>query len=478
MAAIDSLIRSYSKEGIEYMIKSKSLDCIVLKITDTNDDIKKIKFKAQQLNVQEFRSKMRNEEIQSSTLLQILTEHSKESFFKRSKNPIDYNSDDDLGALDKVNDIHITDRKSVVPVDAMTIYCSDTNIKGSELITIAHDVVQTFFDGAIDYACEYERDIGGAVIPPPYVKDGILHIKAKRDWVMSLGGWKGMMPREEVQNFFFYGFESEKNPNERFTGVKISNKGPVFPIINGRLHITENFTIKSYNITTYYKKVNDEWVKCTGKTDLSYSQIVSAISEIKKMFSLTDSQIAFSQLCLFDSGSLPEDIIEHIPEESWKEVRQFLEYLNALMFGIEASGLNAAQVTGLMTLDLIVDEKISYSQAFKANADGGVYPYACFGDNKGTYSEREKIISHQKSSPSSMSMKDLREEPSKSPVANKEAVLIKFWLKSNNVLEKHLANSDQKKAIERAITDIFHYFFSACRNNDRKSQTLLEKFKG
>ena len=75
-------------------------------------------------------------------------------------------------------------------------------------------------------------------------------------------------------------------------------------------------------------------------------------------------------------------------------------------------------------------------------------------------------------------MKDLREEPSKSPVANKEAVLIKFWLKSNNVLEKHLANSDQKKAIERAVTDIFHYFFSACRNNDRKSQTLLEKFKG
>lgn len=477
MAAVDVLVRNYSQEGITYVIKSKSLNCVSLKILGLGIGKKKIKFDAEQLNIQEFREKMSFKKVNSAYLLQILTEHSLEKFFQKSTKKIDYNSDDDLGIVGPLSKMHMTDRQTTIPVIAMTINCLDQNIKGSELIEIAHEIVQTFYRKTIDLASEYEKDNDGPLIQPPNVKNGILNIKAKKDWIMSLGGWKGMMPSEEVSHFFFYDFDSTKNPKERFRGVKIGDNNPVFTITDGRICIPNGFCINGFNVTAYIKKVDERWITGTGKTDLSYSQIVEAITKIKKMFGLIDGLIAFSQLCLLDDGTLPKVMTEQIPNEHCDKVRQFLEYLNALMFGIEASGLNAAIVTSLLTLDLIADEKMTYSEAFKGNNDGGYYPYACFGNNKGTYSEREKVLIHKKTSHDAMSMQNLRENPALSPVGNKEAILIKFWLESNNVIKEHITYSKQKLAIESAMTDIFHYFFSDCRNHDRKHQVLLEKFK-
>lgn len=143
------------------------------------------------------------------------------------------------------------------------------------------------------------------------------------------------------------------------------------------------------------------------------------------------------------------------------------------MFGIEASGLNAALATSLMTLDLIVDEHLSYQTAFKANQDGGIYPYACFGINKGTYNEREKILLCNKMNRSQQSMKIFRENTSLSPVATKEAILIKEWLERNGVTLSNIGYSLQIDLIKCALEDLVSYYFSPWYNRN----FFLKKFQ-
>lgn len=370
------------------------------------------------------------------------------------------------------SDDELVDNKTIVtfarkvrpPVVAMTIPCRDKNVKGSTLIEIAHNVVRSWYDGAVDMACEYEKDIGGALIPTPNVNGGILSIQHPRDWFMSLGGWKGMMPSEEIKEYFFN--ESRGREVTRFSGVEIYKNGVVFPIDDQRLHLPEGFIIKGEDVTKSWRKEGNKWFQIQGKTDLSYSQIVRAIDGIKKNFEVSDAQIAKLQLAALSRERGFPLWFNAIAKENQKEILQFLDYLNALMFGIEASGLNAALVEGLMILDLIADGHIDYKNAFKANEDGGIYPYACFGDNKGTYRARENILVHKKTNATPLSMKPFRTNTSLSPIATKEAILIKMWLEHNQAVLETGSHAQQVKAIKDAIEDLVSYYYSPWLNRN------------
>ena len=376
------------------------------------------------------------------------------------ESPID--SDDDLSEF-IADDLVLFEKEANIHPIAMTISCPDQNIKGSTLIEIVHDDVQDRYGEVIDYACEYEKEVGGTMIPPPKVEDGVLFLERPREWLMSLGGWKGMMPSEEVKDYFF------AREKEKFNGVQIYQNGLTFPIIDHRVHLPKGFSIGGFDVTTTWEKKEDKWTEIPGgKTDLSYVQIVKGIEKIKEAFKLSDSQIAGLQLSSL-SGAISYD---QIPKGNRKEVRCFLDYLNSLMFGIEPSGLNAGLTIGLMILDLISDKTLTYETAFKANAEGGFYPYACFGKNKGTYTQRESILVHKKEKRTSLSMKKFRENLSLSPVAIKEAILIKTWLESNKALLKDAESSVQIERITRAIGDLTTYYFSPWV----KREYLLEKF--
>lgn len=271
-----------------------------------------------------------------------------------------------------------------------------------------------------------------------------------------------MMPSEEVKDYFMREFD-ERNKGKKFRGVEIYQNGLIFPIANGRIHMPPGFSINNVDVTISREKQANKWVKIC-KTDLSYSQIVKAIQTIKNAFNLSDSKIAILQLCAISrSIEFPTWFIKEIAIENQIEILQFLDYLNALMFGVEASGLNAALATGLMLLDLIVHGQLDYQTSFKANKDGGVYPYACVGNNKGTYNEREKILLHKKQNQDSYSMKEIRRNPSRSPVASKEAILIKKWIDYYDVTLKEevcIPRDARIKLIEEAIMGLMTCYFS------------------
>lgn len=372
-------------------------------------------------------------------------------------------SDDECSSSDSQENIFIFAKTThAIPVRTMTIPCFGQNIKGSTLIEIVHAKVQDWYGDGVNLCCEYEKDIGGAVIAPPEEKGGVIAIGSPGDWFLSLGGWKGMMPSEEVKDYFMREFDA-KNKGKKFIGVEIYQNGLIFPIINGRIHMPPGFSINEIDVTISRKKQGDKWVKIC-KTDLSYKQIVNAIETIKNGFNLSDSKIAILQLCFLSRGiDLPTWFYQEISNENQIQIQQFLDYLNALMFGVEASGLNAALATGLMLLDLIVHGQLDYKTSFKANNDGGVYPYACVGNNKGTYNEREKILLHNKQNQDSYSMKGVRRNTSLSPVASKEAILIKKWIDYYDVTLKEedcIPRIVRIKLIEEAVIKLIGCYFS------------------
>lgn len=362
---------------------------------------------------------------------------------------------DDEYEITALDTIFIYKKEIFIPALSMTIPCLDKNIKGSTLIRLVHEQTLQWYAGVVEYACEYEKELGGAAISPPVVKNDILQINEPIDWFMSLGGWKGMMPQEEVSDYFFNTFTPMKR-GTKFSGVHIFDKKILFPIHDGRIHIGKHFTIAQIDITRAWEKVGSKFIEIPqGKTDLSYSQILRAIETIKIKFGFNDSKIADIQLSAL---SCERDFPPEFKQDTHLEVLIFLNYLNGLMFGVEASGLNAALTTGLMTLELILKGHLTYEQAFKVNSDGGFYPYACFGNNQGTYSKREQVLTENPNS-DAPSMKSYRNGKKFSPVANKEAILIKEWLVRNKLITKEITYDEQlaniKKAIENLITEYF-----------------------
>jgi hypothetical protein len=386
---------------------------------------------------------------------------------------------------------------------AMTIKCSDRNIKGCELIKIAHEIVREKYDyllkiinGEFKNGFEYygmlpdTRELKCPTLfklphSPIHVNSGskysytlkfpaeinaqsgkvVISVNNLTDWLISLGGWKQMQPRTEIPEYglsedyteYFFSGEGKK----RFAGVWVHASSMIFPITEElRIHLPENFAIGQHKVTTANKREGGVWTT-TIKTDLSYAQIISAIDYIKYTYRINDSTLAKMQLeCLggkniitlgkIDQGTdyLFWELIDQ-PIETQIQIRDFLNYLTALMFGVEASGLNSSLITSLMTLGLIKKGNLTYKNAFLQNNDGGAYPFATFGDNRGTFSARTPIIDGYETS-----MKKYREDSSKSPVAVKEAIMIKQWLKHNNLISRSIAYEDQIINIKEAITKL------------------------
>ncbi|MDN3505877.1 MAG: hypothetical protein P0S96_01455 [Simkaniaceae bacterium] len=331
-------------------------------------------------------------------------------------------SDDELAEEGLATPIPIFSRNETVAPSWTTIATPNGNIKGEALIQATHDAVRASYDEVVDYCCEYEKDIGGPIISPPSTKELVVKIAEPKDWIISLAGWKGMMPSQEIPRYFLF----ERQPSTKFVGAEIFGNGVTFPLRNHRIHVPTSFMVQGYDVTQSYTKVSSRWQRI-NKTDLSYNQIIKVINRIKQTCKVTDSDIAKLQLCLLSrQRELPAWATE-------QDVIQFLDYLNALMFGVEASGLNAALITSLMTLDLIEDGELNYLTAFTANSDGGVYPYATFGNNRGTYNAREQLLHAGAAAEPPSSMRQLRNNPALSPVGIKEAIIIAFWLKHHGM---------------------------------------------
>jgi hypothetical protein len=194
-------------------------------------------------------------------------------------------------------------------------------------------------------------------------------------------------------------------------------------------------------------------------TDQDTQDILKEIEWFQKIGSDLTILLMFSRTTPRTIYDLPKFLFrKDFSEELIKQIVQFVDYLNCLMFMVEASGLNAALVTGVMTLELVKEGELSYKQAFKDNDYGGAYPYAnTDGKSAGTYSNREPIIKDK----NLKSMKDYRGNPNYSPTAVKEAIIIKSWLHARNIIGKGTkAYEVQLAEITAEIKKLLVYYFN------------------
>jgi len=337
-------------------------------------------------------------------------------------------------------------KKQGVSFIDMTVSCSDhQNIKGSTLIEIVHQKVLYRYEVACSLGNPEINEVNGK---------NILFLQKPSDWFTSLGGWKGMMPSKEIQECKFF-------PGKKFDGVQIYNNGTTFPSNGIRLSIGRFLEIEGHETTRNW---NHRGVEVKRKSDLSYPQIIRAVNAItRERRGFDDKKIAQLQLT-FLTGQRMET---RMPSN--KKLEIFLDFLNGVMFGVEPSGLNAGLVTSLMTLDLIKDGRLTYEKAFRGRKTvhgksvyegdfGGIYPFASHNEegNDGTFNHREKVLVD---GDVPKSMKEYRDDPSMSPVAIKEAMLIKYWLKHNGVLDQKLSRDQQIEAIEQAIDGLIKTYF-------------------
>ncbi len=338
-------------------------------------------------------------------------------------------SDDDLAERENENLYFFTPNTPPVAGD-MTVSSREKNIKGSTLVQMVHNVVKSY------------RLAQQSPCSAHFQADEVLHIRKPMDWFTSLGGWSKWAPKSEVQG------------GQRFSGVSIYGNPHTFRIDpQSRIHLPEGFSIFGLDMC-----------RRQGKTDLSYRQIAEIIRFISTKLELTDPDIATLQLYALNRSTPPL----WFNEENHADVLYFLDYLNSLIFGVEASGLNTGLVTGLMTLELIVGGIITYRQAFCENENGGFYPFASVGSKSGSYSSnagsyraRTAIVGHKAyGRDCQLSMKDYREGDPACPVAVKEAILIRKWLHFRGVVSSDTKFSQQIKNIKSSTRElIVNYYF-------------------
>ncbi|HVW99959.1 MAG TPA: hypothetical protein VHA52_05950, partial [Candidatus Babeliaceae bacterium] len=247
---------------------------------------------------------------------------------RRSASSFAGDSDGELPTHRDKSRVFVFRRDTTPKAETMTLQCQDEegnikNIKGSTLIEIAHQMIQAKHKEICEYVENYEKKhpmSPGNSCYPRVSDKGMLLLMWPCQWFMTLGGWKGMMPSQEIKDFRYYMPTAAKRFSSVciFSNLAIKN-GLIFPIFEHRLHITPNFKLCNFDVTL-------TWDNQKRKTDLSYPQIVRAIEHVKGVLHLDDSSLAQLQLWQLSGGILSRtkapDVLERIPWENRKEILQ------------------------------------------------------------------------------------------------------------------------------------------------------------
>lgn len=201
--------------------------------------------------------------------------------------------------------------------------------------------------------------------------------------------------------------------------------------------------------------------------DLKYWEIIKKISSFETDFKLKQTQIAALQLYALSRKTSDDELkwFFKMKKEDRKELLEFLDFLNALMFGVEGSYMKpeATVAISLMTLDLIAQGDLTYEDAFDGDKKtlGGAYPYAIWGNKlPPERKKRDEILKESIDSDEQIRLKKYRKDPKKSPILLKEAILIRHWLSVNNVDDAKKSKSTQVEKIQKAVKTLVTKHFS------------------
>lgn len=280
-------------------------------------------------------------------------------------------------------------RSESIHANQTTVATSNTNIKGNQLIKITHDRVHELHKVFIN---KYKKNYADCV----HKRNGILFeaysntndknfvkIANNKDWMLALGAcnyWG-------VNNF-------EKPPifskDDLYQNVEIEISSQIF-------YYKQIVTDQGSGARLFFDENKD--------SDFSYTDINSRFDRFLKNLNIPEIKVAKIQLYLIQNPNADfEQVAKFIEfglsdkknEKEFCELIKFLNWLNFLMLIVESSSANAGLAISLMTIELISSGQLKYKEAFYANNDGGSYPYATFsndeGNNIGTFQTRAEII--------------------------------------------------------------------------------------
>ncbi|MFN8769822.1 MAG: hypothetical protein ACK5Z5_09060 [Neisseriaceae bacterium] len=130
-------------------------------------------------------------------------------------------------------------------------------------------------------------------------------------------------------------------------------------------------------------------------------------------------------------------------------IKQYLDFLNALIFGLEASRVNVTLITGVMMLELLQVGHLTYKEAFFQSANwGGQFPLASIGTGRNNFGARRTLLNQH----DDIGMRTDRQYPKWLAVTCKEAIIIKNWF--NMKLGESTKNFSVAELTNRFITCI------------------------
>lgn len=335
--------------------------------------------------------------------------------------------DSDVSGSSSEDEYHLDITTAMRP-KAVTVYGRDGRLKGSELVEMAHSLSQSHVKRVFQKAGQQRSNKGSA------------SIESGTDFAAFSGAFAASKTKLELEDTLlpamFFPKTGDMEKSQRFSlEYTPASSGPK---TGERLHV-------STELGKYLSK------KGITQTDLTCAQMARAVDRFKAdIDGMTDSRIATRQLKMLRLGEHNVSNGQHLD--------RFVMYMNAYMFGVEASRVNATFATGLMTLKLIASGKMTYKQALDEDGFGGRFPMAVKASGSGNFKARKRLIEHVDWG-QDPGMKTDRRYPQWLAIALKEGALIKTYMKHVGKLDRSKTVQQQRVAMTSKIKALLERYF-------------------
>lgn len=308
-------------------------------------------------------------------------------------------------------------------------YCGKKiHFKGNQMILWARDMMKRVIE-----IPETER----LVKIDKAVKTAKVAIESSDDWLVYEGMFDTFGHLLAKPSQPFYGIATIYFNAAEFTSVEFKNKTEVKQV-NGRWEPKQTSILYAHlldNELVMYLKKRIVKYHYPANYGLSYRDIVTIIELLKQDEKKSDAQLASRQLVLLKGNVTGPIAISD----------RFLAFFNAILFGSETSRNSLSFVTGVLVLNMIAQEKLSYVQSFKSpewsdiaagkHVPYAVYPMASPYAGSNNFKAYQKLMESSKKEEAEMKlssqigMKSSRKHSQWSQIHIKEALLFKFWTK-------------------------------------------------
>ncbi len=216
------------------------------------------------------------------------------------------------------------------------------------------------------------------------------------------------------------------------------------------------------------------------KTDYSCKQILKYSKFFMKDYHINDVILARIQLRVLRGKNISDTYLDKMKKHykdnkdttdkkkpDIKKLMKWVDFLNAWIFGVEASRINATYATAVMGLRLIAKKQMTYKEAFfETHEYGAQMPFASQNTGTHNFKMRAKMIKYRQLEKSKLPEdKNIlgfsyeRMHPQWLAVSLKEAILIKNWLKFKHIISREESRNKQMKKIKNAVTKLMEKYY-------------------